>query len=223
MPLHRMSCAAVALLVFAMASCSEGRDTELGISALSGGSGPICTYVPEDWSARCAAGLGQPSRCHHLARAGSLDEQELAALSLNLWSSASGRIGRGLGDLHFGHGARLEWSIDRLLELTRHHPDDQVRAAVRDANRAFIDCTDAQVAVRWVETPICGVAHPGLGGRVSGPASARCVALDGDCRRGRYDSVLACCGETELPPGAVCGEEATDRSQRSSVGLARAG
>lgn len=201
---------ALLALVIACASCSEGASSEVNTGALSGSSASMCTYVPEDWVARCAAGLGQTSRCREMSRAASADEREVAALALNLWSSASGRTRRGLGDLHFGFGTRLEWSLDQVLELTSHHADAQVLAAVRDANRSFAGCFDARVAVAWVETPVCGASPHGSRDRVSGPETARCVALDGDCRRGHYDATRGCCGETEMPAGAMCGEEDVD-------------
>lgn len=161
---------------------------------------------------RCAAGQGQTSRCRDLARA-SGEDRESAALALNLWSSSSGRTPRGLGEMHFTHGTRVDWSLDDALRLSTRHPDELVAAAIRDANRAFPGCHDRGVIAQWVSTPICGTAGHAPRDRVDGPETSRCMALDGDCRRGRYEPERACCGETESPPGAVCEEEAEESDE----------
>jgi len=88
-----------------------------------------------------------------------------------------------------------------------------VRAAVFDANRAYGSGIDHAVLTDWVATPVCGL--PASYG-VHGPASSRCVALDGDCRRGVFDAARGCCDEWDMPAGmgAASTVPSTARSSR---------
>src|SRR4051794_34190700 len=51
-------------------------DTGLLVQPIVGGASPFCTWVAEDWKARCAAGLGQTSRCAALTGAASEADRE---------------------------------------------------------------------------------------------------------------------------------------------------
>lgn len=103
--------------------------------------------------------------------------------------------------MHFTHGSRIGWSVDDVLRLAAGSTDPAVALAVSDANTAFADCVDRSVLAQWVTTPVCGTSDS-----VEGLASARCVALDAECRRGRFDEARGCCGEWDLFAGMVCGE-----------------
>lgn len=162
------------------------------------GSSALCTYVPADWTTRCAGGLRDARLCARLARARGDVDRERVALALSAAASAQ------LGPMHFTHGARIVWSVDEVLRLAQGASDITVALAVRDANRAFDSCIDHDVLAAWVTTPVCG--RP-ASESVEGPITSRCVALDADCRRGRYDAVNGCCDETDLYAGMVCGED----------------
>ena len=181
---------------------SGGQSTQEALTV-----GELCTFTPDQWLARCATARGDEDGCRALRRARTGDARERAALELNLRSS------RALGDLHFTHGVRLAWSVEHLQGLAQSRPENAyVAHAVYDANRSFAGCSDRDVLSAWVSTPISGVTS-GPDRTVSGPASTRCVALDGDCRRGRYESAAGCCRQVELGAGTVCGSEDDARDE----------
>jgi hypothetical protein len=166
-------------------------------SALGGGA--EATYTPDEWTGRCASNLGTPVLCTALSRAGTPDARERVALDLNATTV------NGLGAQHFVHGARIAWSVDdvrRLAQASSAIP--AVTLAVYDANRAFADGIDHAVLSDWITTPVCGLPAANA---IQGPATSRCVALDSDCRRGRFDAARGCCAEWDMFAGMVCGED----------------
>ncbi len=201
------------LAALLLGSCADAvvAPTEGALTIAPPSATAFCTYAPEEWLVRCASIRGDDGRCRALASARRDAERERAALELNLWSSRTGRTLRGLADLHFSHGTRGAWTAARALDSSRERPrDEHVAAAVRDANRAFAQCEDHRVLTAWVRTPVCGASR-GPDQSVEGPPDARCIALDGECRRGLYEQADGCCRDVALGAGMVCEEEDDSR------------